>query len=104
MAHTTLILPETVSLPQLVEWNNQLWNPTNELEIRIDFGYTRFFTPFAMMFIIHQIENYKNRFNAAVIVLTNFSHLSWPERMGFFSTLSQYTLGDRSIEQADADE
>jgi hypothetical protein len=57
MATTSLILPERLSLPQLIEWNNQLWNPSNEAEIRIDFRNTRFFTPFAMLSIINQIEN-----------------------------------------------
>ena len=62
MAFTLLVLSSTLSLPQLVKWNEQLWRPSNELEIRIDFKNTSFFTPLAMMFIISQIENYKNRF------------------------------------------
>ena len=87
MPHTTLTFPETVSLPQLVEWNKLLWRPANELEIRIDFCNTRFFTPFAMMFIINQIENYKFTYKAAIIVLENYSHLTWPTKMGFFDAL-----------------
>lgn len=96
MAHTTIILPEIVSLPQLVEWNRSLWRPSNELEIRIDFQHTQFFTPFAMMFIIHQIENYKLRYKAAILVLENFKHLEWPERMGFFSALDAHVIGGKN--------
>jgi hypothetical protein len=37
-------------------------------------------------------------------VLTNYKHLIWPERMGFFSTLSEYVLGGVNIEQANTEE
>lgn len=95
MPHTTLTFPETVSLSQLAEWNNQLWRPANELEIRIDFRNTRFFTPFAMMFIVQQVESYKNRYKSSVVVVENHSHLTWPERMGFFAILDPYVIGGK---------
>ena len=74
-------------------WKLKLWRASNELEIQIDFKETVFFTPFAIIFIIHQIENYKNTFLSAVVVLENYKHLIWPERMGFFAALSEITLG-----------
>ena len=46
-----------------------------------------------MIFIIHQIENYKNTFVSAIVVLENYKHLIWPERMGFFAALSEITQG-----------
>ena len=97
MGHTTLTFPETVSLPQLVEWNKLLWRPANELEIRVNFCNTRFFTPFAMMFIISQIENYKTRYKAAIIVLENYTYLTWPTKMGFFNALNSSVQGGRRL-------
>jgi hypothetical protein len=95
MGTTSIIFPEIVSLQQLVEWNRTLWNPSNELEIRIDFRNTRFFTPFAMMFICQQIHYYKKMYKAAILIIENYEHLGWPERMQFFSTLGPEILSGK---------
>jgi hypothetical protein len=75
-----------VSLPELLKWSAVLWSLEDSEEFEIDFRDLTFFTPFAMVFMAHQIKAVQTAKNVKPIPI-NHNHLTWINRMGFMSAM-----------------
>jgi hypothetical protein len=98
---TTIVLPDPLSFQQLRKWSEDLWRPSNELEIRIDFQNVRFLTAFAMMLIVQYLEDYKKKFPASIIIIQNHEHLGIARRMGFWASINDIVIGGQRKEETD---
>jgi hypothetical protein len=71
VAGKTVEVPHDVSLLSLIEWNDQLWRSSHVEKVTIDFSRCDFFTPFAMVFIAHQMRLFHGRFPDANIEISS---------------------------------
>lgn len=75
------------TLKDLVAWNDRLWNTGNSSNINLSFASAGFFTPFAMLFVVHQVRLFRTQFPEVRFTISDFDHLSYPAHMGFFTAL-----------------
>src|ERR1700744_3915153 len=83
----TIHVPANVGLQELALWNDSLWRSSHAQDINLDFQDASFFTPFAMLFICHQVLSFHEMFPNTTIHIANPEHLDWPRRMNLFACL-----------------
>lgn len=71
----------------IFEWAKQLWNPSNEVNIDLDFSNLTFVRPFDAIFIINQISQYKIYFPSSIIKIYGLEDNYFSEKIGLSSIL-----------------
>lgn len=82
---TVIEFSKEIFLKDLVTWNDRLWSSTGSNVIEFDFKNASFLTPMAMIFIAHQIRYHQRVFPRIKLRIKNYTHLTYPAHMGFFS-------------------
>jgi hypothetical protein len=80
----TVTLPETLDLYSVLKFALELDRLKGEAALTLDMGEQRHFAPFAMLFLVAKILEFKEKNPQALFTVLNHQNHSYPAHMGFF--------------------
>lgn len=86
MATEIIVLPQSLSLTNIIRFSNEMFQCPRADVYEFDFGNMRWFPPFSMVYLAAQINRFRQERAGAEWVASNYQTHTYAAHMGFFQS------------------